>query len=325
MRSSFFEKRLPTLLGIGTIAVGIVATTFLVKQGAPFVSRASQTHIPQELRIANVSDTSFTVTYITKDPVVGSLSYGSGQSLGESALDDRDKVTKTVRPYTVHYITVDHLKPETPYFFSLASGQETFTNNGTAFTITTASPQPYPSPTNILRGRVLRVDGNPPQAGVAVVSTNETNTFSSLVQPDGNYSIPLRPPTNTSLRLLIIADGLRSNVYLSQEQFVVPTVLLSKNYDFTLSATPSSSSVTSVGFPSLSKTLDAKRSLGVFAQEKQTPTPSPTAAPTPAPTSAPTQPLPPAGNATLFVAVGTVVAMLALSLLLLLLATRTSL
>ena len=121
MRSTIWSKRIPTLLGILLIVIGIGITSYLVKTGAILTSKAGPSETPENVRISNISDTSFTLSYTTQASVIGSLNFGKDKNLGQIALDERDK-EGSLKEHKIHYITVKDLGTSTNYYFSITSG-----------------------------------------------------------------------------------------------------------------------------------------------------------------------------------------------------------
>lgn len=262
MKKSIWDKRIPTLLGIFLIVIGIGVTSFLVEQGIIVVGHANPSNNPQNVRITNITDSSFTVSYNTDAQVIGSLNYGNSVALGQTGLDDRDQQTGNLTNHQVHSITVRNLSPSTKYYFSITSGQDKFLNNGANFEVVTGSPiSSPPSDEKPILGKVVLPDGNPPGEAIVYITTDNAQVISSLIKSDGSYLIPLNSVRTsdfssylnfssvTNLKMLVFGDGLTSNVNLSINQInPVPTVTLSKDYDFssgsqplpTSSATPSS-------------------------------------------------------------------------------------
>jgi len=191
MRQSFWNKKIPTLLGLLIIMVGVGITTYLVQTGVIVVGKASPSYNPEDIRITNVSDTSFTVSYMTKDTVLGSVSYGTEKTLGSVALDDRDQPTGNITPYTIHSITVRNVKPTTKYFFAITSGQTTFLNQSTPFEVTTATAPVRPLSQLPLTGKVVTADGTALPEAIMYIKIPAAQTLSVLVKPDGNYTLPL--------------------------------------------------------------------------------------------------------------------------------------
>lgn len=248
MRGSILDKRIPTLLGLILIVLGIGLTSFLVKSGIIITGRATPTSNPQNLKITNVSDTTFTVSYTTEASDTGSLFYGKDEKTGDTILDDRDLLLGKTNFYKIHYITVKNLQANTKYFFTILSGKDTFLNNNKPFDVTTAHPLGSKiSSQKTLSGKVTLMDGNTPKESIAFVSGPNTNMLSTLVKNDGTYSLDIDLLRSTDLnsyltlseneviQIKIVGDSGESNVkILAKQANSIPTIILSKDYDFTI-------------------------------------------------------------------------------------------
>ena len=246
MKNSFWNKRIPTLLGLFIILMSIVATTFLTNSSQLIQTNASNSSQPKDVRITNVTDSSFTVSYSTDSPTSGSLNYGKDKSMGQSALDDRDQKSGNLGNYSVHFITVKTLTPTTKYYFTIISGQQTYTTNNLPFEITTgASLTENQNLNNNVVGNIKLLDGTPPQNAIVYMTTDGSQILSALADGNGNYSIPLNQTRNSDLssyfvfnnnsviKILVVGDALSSNVVLYYSQVGnTPQIVLSKDYDF---------------------------------------------------------------------------------------------
>lgn len=259
------DRRFSKLLGLVVLILGVAATAALTITGITLFGHAAPTDNPENIRITNLTDTSFTVTYQTQASVIGSLSYGKDQLLGQVALDDRDQPSGTPTQHFLHSITVRTLLPQTKYYFSILSGKTTYLNNGILFTTTTGTQITTPPTTEEpLSGILAMPDGTKPQEALVYVTTDGGQTLSTLVKSTGLYVIPLNTirtadlssqlifTKDTKLQLLAIGnDGSQSKaVLLAGQRNPVPIMILSNNYDFTLNTTPlASTSALPVGFP----------------------------------------------------------------------------
>ncbi len=246
MKNSFWNKRIPTLLGLFVILIGIVATTFLTNSSQLIQINASNSSQPKDVRITNVTDSSFTVSYSTDSPTSGSLNYGKDKSMGQSALDDRDQKSGNLGNYSIHFITVKTLTPATKYYFTIISGQQTYTTNNLPFEITTGTPlTENQNHNNNVVGNIKLLDGGPPQNAIVYMTTDGSQILSALVDGNGNYSIPLSQTrssdlssyfvfdNNSVIKILAVGDALSSNVVLYYSQVGnTPQIVLSKDYDF---------------------------------------------------------------------------------------------
>ena len=246
MKRNIWDKRIPTLLGMFLILIGVGVTSYLVSKGIIFIGNASPSSVPQNVRITNVTDNSFTVSYATDADVIGSVNWGKDQNLGQTALDERDQQSESLVKHKIHSITVRNLTPSTKYFFSITSGQEKFLNNGSLFETTTGiAISDTPSNQKPIVGKVVTPQGNNPNEAIVYITLDNSQVISSLIKSDGAYIVPLNSLRSQDLnsylifsdtkilKLLFYGDGLSSNVSLFASQInPVPTITLSKNYDF---------------------------------------------------------------------------------------------
>jgi hypothetical protein len=272
MMGNFWNKKIPTILGILVITIGVGITTFLVNQSTLFKSNASLSDQPKDVRITNITDTSFTVSYSTDAQVSGSLNYGKDKSLGQSALDDRDQQSGNLANYNIHNVTVRLLSQQTQYFFTITSGQDSFLNNGEPFSVTTGPVLDNPPTQTPMAGKLILPDGSNPNEAIVYVTMDGAQVISTLTKADGSYVLPLNSlrtsdntayftlSDSTNIKILATGDGLSSNASLSLSQIhPVPTITLSKDYDFTTGGTPTASTSASFSsFPSFESTPSAK-------------------------------------------------------------------
>lgn len=288
MRNDLWNKRIPTLLGVVLIVIGITATSLLVKTGIITIGKAGPSETPENIRITNISDTSFTVSYTTQDNVLGSVSYGENMNLGNIAVDDRDQQSGNIKSYKIHYISVRNLKPSMKYYFTIMSGQNAFSNNDNPFEAVTAkninSP---PSSQQPIVGKLILPDGTIPSESVVYLTTGSAQALSTLVKEDGSYIIPLNSLLNRSLtgyfsfsensviKMLITGTMHQSNVTVFAKQTnPVPIVTLSKDYDFTTNdfstgSSEHSSASAQVSFPSFSATSNSSKDPQILTPKKE--------------------------------------------------------
>ncbi|HYM64918.1 MAG TPA: Ig-like domain-containing protein [Candidatus Sulfotelmatobacter sp.] len=246
MRNSFWNKRIPTLLGLLIILLGIFATSFLTNNKQLIQTNASNSSQPKDVRVTNVKDNSFTVSYSTDSLVSGSLNYGIDKNMGQSVLDDRDQKNSSVGNYSTHFITIKNLTPSTKYYFTIISGQQTYTTNDVPFEITTGPPLINNSDQVVtLRGHIGLLDGSAPKEAIIYITTDNAQVLSLLASEDGNYAIPLSETrssdlssiynfkSDTVIKILAVNSSLSSNaiLYYSQAEDI-PQIILSKDYDF---------------------------------------------------------------------------------------------
>ncbi len=245
MKNTVFQKRIPTVLGLLLLGVGVFVTTFLAKTGSNFLSHAGPTASPANITISNVTATGFTVFYTTAEATSGSLKYGADQSLGKLILDDRDQ--KTLKPsfYRTHHITVANLAPKTTYYFAVVSGDNTYLTSGSPYVVQTLPPPTEPLSIDILKGELLLPDGSVSTDAITYI-TIDNYTISAAALPDGSYILPFflleanhtGSPIQYSPLTLYATNGLLQThitVTLGNTITALPPVTLSQEYDFTAS------------------------------------------------------------------------------------------
>ena len=261
MKNNFWNKKIPTMLGLFLLVIGIGVTSYLSIIGVSPFGHAAPLENPKGLRITNVTDTSFTVTYTTDASVIGSLNVGKTSNLGDVALDDRDQAQGVPTPHRVHSITVRNLSPKIQYFFSITSGATNYFNGTIPFTVTIAPIMSAEPTTQVpLAGRIIFGE-NDTEALLYVTAANG-QTLSTIVKSTGLYALPLntmrtkdliqlRPLDKTSLQLLVRNNTDQSRISIaSDKRNPVPTITFGQDYDFTMGASPvASTSATFVAFP----------------------------------------------------------------------------
>ena len=256
MRNPLLNKRIPTILAIGLVLLGIVLTTIVVRVQTSFKSNASNSEEPQNVKITNLSDDSFRITYQTDAATTGSINYGNSKQLGNTRLEDRSQ--------NVHSITVEKLDPLTKYYLVIVSGQNTFLNNGVPFEISTGPNISSPSAMQtIIKGKLILPDGNAPNEVLVYLSSDNSQALSTTIEKNGEFNFSLKElRTNdlssyfefnedTIFELLAMNNSLKSTVSFSlNETGLLPTITLSNDYNFTKDYVPNASSSAQSGFPS---------------------------------------------------------------------------
>jgi len=264
MKDQLLNKRIPTMLAVGLILLGIVLTTIIVKVQTSFRIDATNSQEPQNVKITNLSDDSFTITYQTNAATTGSINYGNSKQLGNTQLEDL--------PKNVHSITVEKLGPLTKYYLVIISGQNTFLNNGVPFEISTGPSISSPSALESLTGKIVLPDGKAAYGALVYLSADNSQLLSATVTKDGEFNFPLKNfrtsdlasyfkvNEDTVLKLEAINNSLKSTVsFQALETNTIPTITLSNEYDFTKDYVPTASSSAKSGFPPLSVKSDNLR------------------------------------------------------------------
>lgn len=241
---NLLTKRIPTLIGLLLIVAGIFGY-FYFFQGK--TAKVSSEIVPSSVKITNIADNKFSVSWTTKIATVGSVEYGVvGDKITTKASDDRD--LSDVGSYATHHVTIGGLQPDTQYAFRVLSGEKTtrFDNNGSPYTATTG-PVISNTPVSVNFYGDLMAGSSQPAGGALVYMTLPNGaTNSTLSSDDGNYTFTLSTMRDSSFQdyvmydpsatiaSLLIDDSKTqtiSNVSLANST-PVPTLTLGNDEDF---------------------------------------------------------------------------------------------
>ncbi|HRJ40527.1 MAG TPA: trypsin-like serine protease [Caldilineaceae bacterium] len=97
-----------------------------------------------DLRVSNIRDTSFSVSWLTENETTGDVVLASSQARLPAGLGQRVTATGTA-----HLVTLTDLLPETTYYFHVESGGLVDDNRGNFYTVTTGPTLVLPDSDNI--------------------------------------------------------------------------------------------------------------------------------------------------------------------------------
>lgn len=202
------QKRLPALLGILFMVGGAFAGVIIVLQGTLFTPKASPETVPQRVKITNLTENSFVVSWVTQGQAVGYILLGEEEKqLKRSVADQRDQLSGEGGQYKMHHIYVRELRPSTMYYFKIGSGErELFDNNGVPFTVQTAQVLGTPPPPETIYGTVLTPAKTAADDAIVYVGIPGSTPLSALVQQKGSFAIPLSTARTLSLDNYVSID-----------------------------------------------------------------------------------------------------------------------
>lgn len=244
---NILRQRIPTILGLLLLLGGITGGVYLVQKGGIWFLKAEPTTVPKQIRITNITDTDFTVSWITEEGILGFVKYGITPSLKKTAVDERDELSGKTAPYSIHQVKVLNLTPGTKYYFKIGSGKRLFDNNGKLYEVTTAPTLGVPPPADAGYGTILKSDGSPAEGVIVYLSLANSIPLSALTKSGGSWTIPLSVARMTNLSSYITYDpdasieelfiqggslGTATAIVTTKNDSPVPTITLGKSYDF---------------------------------------------------------------------------------------------
>lgn len=197
MKGALSKFKIPTILGLGIITVGIISGVVLTLQEQILTSRASPDVTPQNITLSNISEDRVTVSWQTSIPIPSFITFGQTNPNEQVVLDDRDTNPPDgaePQAYSTHYVTIKNLLPKTTYQYKIVTGKLSSETDE----FTTAIPQSLQTGFRPVIGSVL--DGEKPlDEGIAYLAIAGATTLSAQVKPSGNFLIPLSQIRNSDL------------------------------------------------------------------------------------------------------------------------------
>jgi hypothetical protein len=200
MQTKLSQKQIPTLLGLAILVISLIGGIWFIGEGAGvFAPRAAPQTTPKKVKVTNLKETSFAVSFVTDEATAGFVKYGTEPgSLKSQASDDRDQVTGAIGQYTNHHITVRDLKPDTTYYYILGtSSTPKYDNNGAPFTVKVPKRLGAPATAKTIYGTVTNSTGTPVGGALVYVSIPGVGPLSSVTKDSGSWAIPLSSARNT--------------------------------------------------------------------------------------------------------------------------------
>lgn len=229
--------RMPTLLGLVVLLAGFGAGVLLIQKIQVFRAAASPTQVPKDVRITNVANSSFTVSWTTNNKTRGFVAYGKTAGLGN--------VVSQKGESTQHHIALPGLAGQTTYFFKVGSQDTLYDNNGKPYQTKTAPLLPIRAEADIVYGKVVSASGAPKAGALLYLTFPAASGLSTTTDSSGSWIIDLSGARTTDLSsfvpytdqtvigILVQAAGEVATAKIVKGGAKgVPTLTLGQNYNF---------------------------------------------------------------------------------------------
>ena len=238
----------PTALGLLILLVAVGLGIFFVKTRSGVKPETAAEIMPEQVRITNVSDTGFSVSWITSKETTGLIKFGEKvNELKQQALDDRDQLSGGEAAAAVHHVTLKNLLPTTKYYFKIESGGKQFDNKGKLFEMSTGAALGSPPTADPIYGTVLTQSGTPAEGVVVYINVANGAPLSALAKTGGNWALSLATARTADLGSYLTYDtqativnllvqggkqGTASAITTTTNDNPVPEITLGKSHDF---------------------------------------------------------------------------------------------
>lgn len=242
MKKTFSKFRIPTLLGLGVILVGIVAGVFLVLNEQTLISQAAPDASAQGVNVTNIVNNSVAISFTTSVNVPSFITYGINSSDEKTLLDDRDSKKPTYRK--IHYFSLKNLQRETNYQYKITTGKKT----SEILKFKTAKDETLQNGFSPIIGSVLS-ENKSLKDGFVFLTISGAAIQSALIK-NGNFLIPISfmrksdlldtyvPTEKTTAKLTIISSEGEANILFSlksSDATSLPPVKIGQSLDLTTS------------------------------------------------------------------------------------------
>lgn len=242
------QKKIPTIVGLLLVAGAIWLFQFAFTQVSPLLSRASTTLTPKEVTVTNITDTSFTVSWMTDEVASGQIVIEGTPVI--TVFDEREAFAQTPQnqsvKYTTHSVTVRNLKPQTLYRFHILSDGKSYQNNDALYTTTTAPTiGGVGTALEPAYGQIVLPTDKPADGAIVYLMPEGGQTLSTIVKSSGSWVIPLHlvrtkdlssyvPNQERINESLIVrtAEGEATALTDTLNDNPVPIMTIGKTYDF---------------------------------------------------------------------------------------------
>lgn len=248
MKLTLTKIHFPTAIGLLILLVAVGVGLFLIQTRTGVETGAEADLTPSQVRITNVTDTSFSASWTTGKEAFGSVKYGGAATeIRQTALDDRDQLSGDAGAFGVHHVTIQSLKPGTKYYFKINSGDKEFDNQGKPFEITTGPTLGPPPAADPVYGTILSPAGTPAEGVVVYINVANAAPLSALAKTNGNWALSLSTARSTNLSSYLTYDtqativnllvqggklGTAPAITTTANDSPVPDITLGKSHDF---------------------------------------------------------------------------------------------
>lgn len=242
-------KTLPTLAGLVIILGGVFAGVGLVRYQTYKNAKANEDLGPKQVKISNVNEAGFSVSWISDKAAVGYVLYGeSEETLLMKAEDERNKGQTKPQTYYVHYVNVAGLKPMTQYWFKLGMDNKNFGLGEKAYRVLTGATLTDQPQADAAYGQITTTNNDPAEGAVVYLQIPGAGLLSTFTKPSGAWAIPLAGTRTEGLDKLATWDKKtgRMSIWVESGNLgnasaeitaglinPVPSLMLGKAYDFT--------------------------------------------------------------------------------------------
>jgi hypothetical protein len=191
----FVEGKFPSFLGILLLIVEIVVGLLFIQNKNLSDSALKNLVTPKDIKVSNITDSEFTVSWITDKKTTGYILLGDK---GNNINNRYVSYQKDDNVY-VHTVNVSGLKENTEYFYVIFSDKFSFLNRNEPWMTKTGKKIIDSPASELLAGRVLKGDGDPVGNASVFINVSGSVLLSTTTGEDGQWVVNLGTARNQTL------------------------------------------------------------------------------------------------------------------------------
>lgn len=227
------SQRIPTILGVLVLVIGLVSGVYLINSQQEFNLGATAEIAPKNVRVSNITDKSFTVSWTTDIETSAFIKWGTNENILNKVVSQ-----EAGQKGRVHSLNVSEVEPNTTVYFKINSNGTDFDNNKIAWQARTLpNANKYPS-TIIASGTILDINGASGTKALVYITING-QTVSAITSDQGSWIVPLHDyfssfnDTQPIQINAINADSVSSSAVIYLQAIKnIPVMILGQSYDF---------------------------------------------------------------------------------------------
>ena len=239
------KRKVPTLLGLVVLLLGIGGGIFFAEYSLDFFSSSKVRSEPVNIRVSNTTDSLVSISWLTETATEGNVRYGlHGKAIENTSHDDR-VLNTNLDKYTLHHVTIRGLDPESRYQFVVTAEGQEYNNDGKPYEFETFVAATL-SQLGPATGEVKLANGESATGSIVFSQLDGATLLSTLVGQDGSWVQPLniaydiasKQPVSEgeakTLNLYVLSqDGKEAQVLTDTDHdFPAPAIIIGQRYNF---------------------------------------------------------------------------------------------
>ncbi|QQS39007.1 hypothetical protein IPM62_00095 [Candidatus Woesebacteria bacterium] len=201
------NNRIPTLLGILSVTIGVIAGVLLVENRQATKLYAALDATPKNVRVTNVSNDTMTISWTTLKQTSGLLVWGKKR-------ESLDEISGSSEKTYTHSYTLSKLEANSDYYFLINSDGTSFDNNGIPWQAKTG-PKLARSPHSFtISGSVIDRSGAPVSEALVYVVIGGGSPMSTQTSENGNWVLAISEAREQNLMSYVNIDPEKTVIQL---------------------------------------------------------------------------------------------------------------